>query len=156
MAREYDKAIAEGQLALGLYPNSADVLLEYAFILSVAGEPGAAIPFLKDALRLNPKPTSIYIRLFAIALRDSGQYEEAIAQAKRATEHGPNDLVGWVVLTSSYSLAGREEETRAAAKEILRINPKFSVARYQKVTPQKDRAAVKRYCDALRKVGLPE
>jgi tetratricopeptide (TPR) repeat protein len=97
----------------------------------------------------------MHIRVFAIALRDSGQYEEAIAQAKKATEQGPNDLVAWVVLTSSYSLAGREEEARSAAKEILRINPKFSVARYQKVSPQKDRAAVKRYCDALRKAGLP-
>jgi len=154
--RKYDKAIAEGKLALALDPNSADVIFGYAFLLSMAGEPEEAIPFFKETLRLNPIPTSMHIRLFAIALRDSGQYEEAIAQAKRATEQGPNDLVAWVVLTSSYSLAGREEEARSAAKEILRINPKFSVARYQKVTPQKDRASVKRYCDALRKAGVPD
>ena len=154
--RKYDKAIAEGKLALELDPNSADVIFGYAFLLSMAGEPEEAIPFFREALRLNPIPPSMHIRLFAIALRDSGQYEEAIAQAKRATEQGPNDLVAWVVLTSSYSLAGREEEARSAAKEILRINPKFSVARYQKVSPQKDRDAVKRYCDALRKAGLPD
>jgi adenylate cyclase len=60
------------------------------------------------------------------------------------------------VLTSSLSLAGHEEEALAAAKEIMRLNPKFSVARWQKRSPHKDRAVVKRYCDALRKAGLPE
>ena len=73
-----------------------------------------------------------------------------------ATEQESNDFIAWVVLTSSYSLAGREEEARSAAKEILRLNPKFSVARWQKFTVHKDRAVVKRYCDALRKVGLPD
>jgi len=60
------------------------------------------------------------------------------------------------VLTSAYSLAGRDEEARAAAKEVLRISPNFSVARYQRVSPHKDRAMAKRFCDALRKAGLPE
>jgi predicted Zn-dependent protease len=120
------------------------------------GRPEEAIPLFKDALRLNPKPPSLYLRFFGIAFRDSGRYEEAIAQAKRATEQEPNDLIAWVVLAASYSLAGYEEEARAAAKEILRINAKFSVARYQKVSPQKDRAIAKRYCDALRKAGLPD
>ena len=93
---------------------------------------------------------------FCIAFRDSGQYEEAIAQAKKAVEQEPNDVIAWLVLASSYSLAGYEEEARATAKEILRLNQKFSVARYQKVSPHKDRAVAKRYCDALRRAGLPE
>ena len=110
----------------------------------------------KEALRLNPKPPNLYLLHYAIALRDSGLYEEAITQTKRAIEKEPNDLMAYVVLASSYSLAGREEEARAAAKEVLRLNPKFSVARMQKLSPHKDRAVAKRYCDALRKVGLPD
>jgi len=156
-ARQYDKAIAEGKRAFELEPHSADVINGYAAILTFMGRPEEAIPLFKDALRLNPKPPSLYLRFFGIAFRDSGRYEEAIAQAKRATEQEPNDLVAWVVLAASYSLAGHEEEARAAAKEILRINPKFSVARYQKeASPQKDRTVAKRYCDALRKAGLPD
>ena len=60
------------------------------------------------------------------------------------------------MLTSSLSLGGHEEEARAAAKEVLRISPNFSVASWEKKSPQKDRAVVKRYCDALRATGLPE
>ena len=155
-ARQYDIAIAEGRRAFELEPNSADVIHGYAAILTFLGEPEEAIPLYKEALRLNPKPPSLYLRFFGIAFRDSGQYEEAIVQAKKATEQEPNDLIAWAVLASSLSLAGHEEEARAAAKEILRLNPKFSVARWQKVSPHKDRAVVKRYCDALRKAGLPD
>jgi adenylate cyclase len=154
--RQYDTAIAEGKRALELEPNSADVIMGYATILTFAGEPEEAIPLFQEALRLNPKPPNTYRRFLGIALRDSGRYEEAIAQAKKAVEREPNDLIAWVLLAASYSLAGHEEEARTAANEILRLNPKFSVARYQRVSPQKDRAVAKYYCDALRKAGLPE
>jgi adenylate cyclase len=155
-ARQYDTAMAEGERALELEPNSADVIFAYAYILSLTGRPEEAIPFFKEAIRLNPKPPRVYFMSFGVALRDSGQYEEAIVQVKRAIEQEPSDWIAYCVLASSYSLAGRDEEARVAAKEILRINPKISVARLQKSNPHKDRAAVKRYTDALRKAGLPE
>jgi adenylate cyclase len=155
-ARQYDTAIAEGRRAFELEPNSADVIMGYAGILTFLGEPEEAIPLYKEALRLNPKPPTVYLRFFGIAFRDSGQYEKAIVQAKKAVEQEPNDVIAWAVLASSYSLAGHKEEARAAAKQILRLNPKFSVARYQKISPHRDRAVAKRYCDALRKAGLPE
>jgi tetratricopeptide (TPR) repeat protein len=156
MARQYDKGIAEGERALLIEPSSADILRVHGAILTCAGRQEEAIPLFKEALRLNPKPSNLLLRFFAVALRDSGRYEEAITQAKRATKQESNDFIAWVALTSSYSLAGREEEARSAAKEILRLNPKFSVARWQKFTVHKDRAVVKRYCDALRKAGLPD
>jgi TolB-like protein/class 3 adenylate cyclase len=73
--RQYDKAIAEGKRAVELEPNSADVISIYAIILSFVGEPEEAIPFFREAFRLNPKPPSRYSRLFGIALRDSWRYE---------------------------------------------------------------------------------
>jgi adenylate cyclase len=156
MTRQYDKGIAEGERAVALEPSSADVIQAHAAILTFAGRREEAIPLFKEALRLNPKPPNLYLINYGVALRDSGRYEEAIAQGKRATEKEPNNFIAYVVLASSYSLAGREEEARAAAKEILRINPKFSVARIQKLSPHKDRAVAKRFCDTLRKAGLPD
>jgi len=155
-ARKYDTALAEGKRAFELEPNSADVINGYATILTMVGEYDQAIPLFKDAIRLNPKPPTTYLRFYGIAFRDSGRYDEAIIQAQKATEQEPKDLIAWILLTSSLSLAGRDEEAKEAAKEILRIRPKFSVALFEKRSPQKDRAVVKRYCDALRNSGLPE
>jgi adenylate cyclase len=154
--RQYDTAAVEGKRALELEPNSADVIAGYASIVTILGKPEEAISFFKEALRLNPKPPSYYFHFFGIALRDSGQYEKAVIQARKAIEQEPNNLIANVVLTSSLSLAGKEDKARIAAKEILRISPKFSVERWEKVSPHKDRAVVKRYCNALRKAGLPE
>jgi adenylate cyclase len=156
MARRYDEGIAEGEKAVSLAPNAAAVLQLYATILTYAGRREEAIPLFREALRLNPKPPNVYYRHFGMALRDSGRYEEAIALQKKAIEQDPNDFFAYVVLTSSYSLAGRDTEARAAAEEVIRINPRVSVAHIQKVSPHKDRAVAKRLGDALRRAGLPE
>jgi len=154
--RQHDKAVAEGERAVILEPGSADTIHVYAAILTYAGRRKEAIPLFEEALRLNPKPPTAYLRHYGVALRDSGLYKEANAQAERAIKNEPDDLIAWVLLVSSLSLSGREEEARAAAKEVMRINPKFSVARIQKLTPHKDRAVAKRFGDGLRKAGLPE
>jgi adenylate cyclase len=153
-AMQYDRAIAEGERAMALEPNSADVLNCYAGILYFSGRGKEAIPSLRPALRLNPMPPNIYYRHFAIALRDSGQYDEAIAVAKKAIEREPNDLIAYIALTSTCWMAGRKEEAQIAAREILRINPKFSVERYASTQPLKDKVAKDRMLDALRNAGL--
>jgi tetratricopeptide (TPR) repeat protein len=152
--RQYDKGLAEGERAVALNPNSADVLHLYAAILTWVGRREEAIPLFREALRLNPKPPNVYYRHFSVALRDSGQYDEAIAVAKKAIEREPNDLVAYLSLASSYGLVGREEEARAAAKEVLRINPTFSLERLAQTTPHKDSTVRERFIDALRKAGL--
>jgi tetratricopeptide (TPR) repeat protein len=77
LLRQHDKAVALGEKALELEPNSADILHVHAAILTFAGRLEEAIPLFREALRLNPKPPNIYYRHFGVALRESGQYEEA-------------------------------------------------------------------------------
>ena len=154
LARQYDKAVAEGERGMALEPNSAGVLHNYASILTYVGRREEAIPLFREALRLNPRPPNAYYRQFGIALRDSGQYDEAIALQKKAIEREPNDTLAYIVLASSYALAGREEEARAAAKELLRVNPAFSLERLAKTTPHKDREVAERFIEALRRAGL--
>ena len=154
MARKYDEAIAKMERALELEPNSADVVYTYANILIYTGGGEEAISFFKSAMRLNPKPPNVYLRHLAVALRDTGRYEEAVAQLKKAVEREPTDIMSYIVLTSTYSLAGREKDARAAATEVLKINPKFSLERLENIHPYKDLADKERYFSALRKAGL--
>jgi adenylate cyclase len=51
-------------------------------------------------------------------------------------------------------MAGCEEEAHAAAAEILKINPKFSLGRFAKVHPYKDPSMRERYINSLRNAGL--
>jgi TolB-like protein/Tfp pilus assembly protein PilF len=154
MTRNYDKAIAQGEKAMTLEPNSADILHWHAAILFYSARVDESIPLFRQSLRLNPMPPNVYYRHFGGALRHSGQYDEAIAILKKAVSREPNDLIAYTALTSTFGMAGRMEEASAAAKEVLRINPSFSVERYEQTYPFKDKVAKDRIIEALRQAGL--
>ena len=61
-----------------------------------------------------------------------------------------------MALTTAYSLAGRQEEARIEAAEVLRLNPKFSLVRTGKLLPYKNQADREHVISALRKAGLPD
>lgn len=73
---------------------------------------------------------------------------------EKAVRQNPKNVLSRKILCSIYSLAGRIDEARAQAKEIMRLNPKFSVDRFARTDLQKKQALKKRYIDALRKAGL--
>ena len=52
--------------------------------------------------------------------------------------------------------AGREAEARAAAAEVLKLNPKFSLRAYKAYAPYRYAADLERALQGLRKAGLPE
>jgi len=153
MKRQYDKAIAECERAVSLDPNSAENLMRLGTVLNYAGRAGEAIPYLQNAIRLNPFPTANYFVMLAFAYRDSGQYEKAIEAAKKALQREPNTQSPYIHMTISYIRLGREEEARASAAEILRINPRFSLERYAKILPFSQPVA-DRVVEDLRKAGL--
>jgi hypothetical protein len=49
---------------------------------------------------------------------------------------------------------GQEEEAHAEAAEVLKIDPEFSLERYAKTLPFKNKADTDRYVGALRNAGL--
>ncbi|MFX0211220.1 MAG: tetratricopeptide repeat protein, partial [Candidatus Hodarchaeota archaeon] len=82
----------------------------------------------------------------------TGQYEDAITWCKKAILEEPNSFWAHIMMTVIYSLSGREEEARAAAAEILRINPKFSLEKLR--CTYKEKGDCERFFGALGKAGL--
>jgi hypothetical protein len=60
-----------------------------------------------------------------------------------------------VVLSIDYAAWGCDEETRAGAPELLRIDPKFSAQRYARAFAYKDPTLSAQVLELLRKAGLP-
>jgi adenylate cyclase len=154
MSRQYEKAIAEEERAIALNPNGADAHAHLGMTLNYVGRPEEAIALLKKAIRLNPIPPNWYLFSLGDAYRLTEQYEVAIAAYKRVLHRNPDDMRAHTGLTATYSLAGREEEARAAAAEVLRINPKFSLEHVAKALPFKNKADTELHIDSLRKAGL--
>jgi len=156
MTGQHEKGILEAQKGVTLEPNS-DLAHNYlGLTFRFGGKPEEAIPVIKEAIRLNPFAQSAYLFNLGLSYLNLGQYEEAIAECKKATIREPNSLVAQLALTAAYSLSGRDEEALATAEEVLRIDPKFSVNYYSKALMYKNKADKERFINALRQAGLPE
>ena len=154
MVRQYDKAVPLAEKALAFDQNSSEVILIVAHVIAWSGKPEEAIPLYHKSIRLNPFAPGIYFASLSAAYRLAGQYEEAVAQAKKAVEREPTLLMAHIALTAACSLAGREEEARIAAAGVLKINPNFSLEQFGMGLPFKDQNQVSLGMDALRKAGL--
>jgi len=152
--RQHEKAIAEGELALAMAPDSDFVHAALAFTLRHAGRPEEAIALFKKAIRLNPIPPVWYLWGLGFSHFMLGQYEEAIAEFRKALHRDPDSQFSHMLLAATYSELGREEDARAAAAEVLRINPTFSLEPWAKTHMYKNQADIDRVVEALRKAGL--
>ena len=72
MRGQHDKALAEGEKAVALNPNSADSHMMFGKILTFAGRYEESIPELKTAIRLNPIPPNIYLYSLGISYALTG------------------------------------------------------------------------------------
>ena len=154
--KEYDRAIAEGERAVALNPNSTLALLNYANSLTHAHRPEEAIPLFQKAIRLNPFGPSTLYRELGNALRNAGRFEEAASAYKKAIQLAPDNILAHLGLASTYSIMGQERDARAEAAEVLRINPKFSLDEYANTASVKDQAQKDKIFKSLRKAGLPD
>jgi adenylate cyclase len=154
--RQHDKAVAAAEHALSLNPNGAHQYMTMAGVVGCSGRWEDSIVYGEKSIRHNPFPHTVYFHWLGRAYFMTGQYDQAIATFERALNISPNYLPAHAFLAASYSSLGRETEAAAAAEEVLRINPKFSLMSYAKTLPYKNKSDIKRYMAALRKAGLPE
>jgi adenylate cyclase len=152
--RQHDKAIAEGERSIALGPNLANNYKLLASTYRFAGRAKDGIPLLEKAIRQDPYPDANYFMQLAMAYNFTGRYDEAIATAKKGLERTPNHFNSLLALTIAYSLADRMEEAQATAEEVLRVQPKLSVAFFEKKLPYKNKVDLQLSIGALRKAGL--
>jgi adenylate cyclase len=154
LKKDYDKAIELGEQAIALIPNGADAHAWLAMSLNYAGKPEQALPLFEKAIRLNPLPPAFYYLNYGNSFRLIGRFEEAIVMYKKSIQLTPNSAPAHYVLAATYGLMGREEEAKAVAAELLRINPKFSVEYVAKTSPYKRQENTDQIIEGLRKAGL--
>jgi adenylate cyclase len=152
--RQHDKALAAAEKALAVNPNSAWAYLTLAVVVGYAGQWEQSILYEKQAMRLNPILDPWDYATLGRAYFMTSKYDEAIEESKKAIKANPNYLGAHLLLAEANSSSGRDAEAAAAAKEVLRINPQFSVEAYSKIPPYKNRADLDRELAALRQAGL--
>jgi tetratricopeptide (TPR) repeat protein len=155
LQKHYDDAISEFERAVALDENFVCGQMLLAGGLSQVGRVEEAVRVGERALRLKALPVDDRCLYgVAAAYAPAGRLEEAAALSHRLLKQSPNFLASHLQLADIYSQLGREAEAQAAAAEVLRINPQFSLEVHKQRVPLKDPAVLERHITALRKAGL--
>jgi adenylate cyclase len=153
MMGKHDKAAATAEKEVAIDPNSANTLAMLGHTLRMANRPEEAILAYTKAIRLNPISPNFYLFGLGVSYSLAGQHEEGIKWCEKAVRQAPGDYIARIIMTAVYSMAGRDEDARAEAKEVLRINPKYFLAKAEKRAKYEYKETM---IQALHKAGLPE
>jgi len=152
---QLDKALELGKRAVALEPNGATTIAVYAHMLEAAGRQKESLAMLNKAYRLAPIPEAWMPWLEGNCLRQLGRYDEAIAAYERSIALAPKFLWPHVFLVDAYVSAGRMDEAKAKAREVVQFAPSFSVDRFLGLFVwYRDPSFLKDYAENLRISGL--
>jgi adenylate cyclase len=151
-SKQLEEALVEYAHAMALNPNDSDIIADYADALVYAEQPARSVELLEKAMRLNPYYPDWYLWNLADAYDALGRYEDVLAAVKRMQD--PSD--GRRLQAIAYAHLGLTKEAQAAAREVMRLQPRFSISQWIQRPPFRQGPVLERYVDGLRKAGLPE
>jgi len=156
--RQHEDALAAASEAVRIEPGGYNSNMWLGFYLHWMGRGEEAVKAIKKAQQLNPKwqnePLPWFLGLMGFATFTAGQYEESIAAWKQVLDlFGPN-ITREAFLTAAYSEAGRGDEAKAMAQQLLKWHPKFSLLSWKLARTYKNPEDTERLLNALRKAGL--
>ena len=151
----HEEAIVEVEKAMAMDTNSAVVHFAAGLVLRFSGKAAESIPVCMKSIRLEPFAPGIYYANLGMAYYQKGDdCEEAVKACEKAIKLAPEGMIVHFMATTVFSACNRDKEARKAAKELLRINPKFSAASFTEKLPYKNPKDKEQIVEALRKAGL--
>ena len=139
--------------AVALHPGDVQIAYFRAWWLARMGRAKEALDSLDRATHRDPFPPAWMWEVRGSALFAARRYEDVIhAFARMSHPHVWNHAY----IAACHAHLGRGAEARAAASEVLRVDPRFTVRRYALVEEYTLPAELKHLLDGLRKAGLPE
>lgn len=143
--------------ALALNPSSARAHDHAGWLLLYAGEASEAQKHFESALTLCPIDEFSFRMLTgrAFSLLFLGQFEVSAADARRALSVAPHYTVCHRVLAAALANGGRDVEARTVVRDLIKINPGLTLARYSRDTRFECPADRITLFYGLKRAGLP-
>jgi DNA-binding SARP family transcriptional activator/tetratricopeptide (TPR) repeat protein len=148
--RRYDESLEAFDAAIGLNPDDADILSDYADALAHSGEPQRGLPLSRRAMELNPAQPDDYVWTLGSIHYQLGEYQTAL-DALRPMDGNPATAR---LLSACAAKAGDKELARRYRQVVRETYPKFEVASVRDIVPNRNRADAEHLIDGLRLAGL--
>jgi adenylate cyclase len=151
---DYDTAIVEFEKAIALNPNFMD--WRFVIVLVYCGQAMRALDVAAAHMRLDPFCPPLVPGWLGFANYMLKRYSEALPPLRELVSRAPNQRGGHLWLAATYARLGQMDKARAAAAEVLRIHPAWTIERAGKpINGFKLPQDAEHYFDGLRKAGLP-
>jgi TolB-like protein len=146
------------RLAVQLNPSLANGYRWLGIYLAMVGQSDEAIAALERGMRLSPRDPQMWHFLFGIALAHAaaGRPEDAVRWVQRSLQRRPDWASAYVLLAVNLTRLDRMEQARSALREVLRLNPSFSIASMKRVLSAADPVLLEDTITGLRRAGLEE
>ncbi len=154
--RDFEKALTYHRKAVALSPNCAECLRELANELQYIGDGARAIPIFKQAMRLEPNYSALYLLGLGRSYNLTGEHPKAVQTYEEMIKRWPNSYWGYLNIAVTYGMMGQTDDARRYVKEALRRRPNLRTSVIAKQSPYKDRARAEREADLLRGAGMPD
>ncbi len=154
LKKDTDNAILYGEKAVELNPNDNSHYFTLGLALYSAGRYEEAIINFETALRLAPLRPLHLVNNLAWSYLGNKQDGKAILLWSEVIERNPDYLFAYRGLTAAYEFSGNHEKASWAAENVMRVNPKFSIANEENMSQLRDEAFKNRLLNAYRTAGL--
>ena len=160
LQRQYDKAISEGKKAVALMPSDATSHMLLSLTLHFAGRFEESIYHIKEAMRLDPYYPTSHLYILGNSYCMARNYEKAITVLEKAMERSKKEGVhrvnNYTRIIQALVEFGQIGKAKQYAAEVIKLDPTFSLANWQKSLFYKNHSDLERHLIALTKAGLPE
>lgn len=160
LRKDFDAAELRYKDALATNPNESLAWLFVGTMHAFKGEGSSAAYATERALRLSPLDPMKYFydSLSASAAIAAGRYGRAIELARRSLRANCTHLSTYRALAIAQSLQGQLKDANRTIKQLLTLEPQFTVRAFLERYPGRDHAPEysRKLAEALRGAGLPE
>ena len=151
---DFDRAIAEAEMAIELNPNIANGYISLGHRLALIGRGKEGIKLLEKGLSLNPKDprNHLFYAFMARAHLTAHLYDEALPWARKAVQWKPDAPLPRLIHAAVLGHLGQVEEAKTELDVCKQVAPGFA-ATTANWHPYKHPEDEEHFLDGLRKAG---
>jgi adenylate cyclase len=154
-AGDHDAGVDEAERAVSLDPNSAECWSRLGTVYSLAGRSEDALSAHRRAQRLDPSGGRHHHFGIAVAYRQLGEDDQALAAFHRELNEHPDYYPALMNLAAIYGNRGELEKARTALARLKEVRGDFSWSSIPRLR-FRDTATLRYIEEGLRKAGLEE
>lgn len=158
LMRDLDSGLESYETALSINPNESLAWLLKGTLHAFKDEGELAVEGTERALALSPLDPMRYFydSLAATAAASAGHHDRAIELGRRSLRSNRTHTSTYRALAIAQALSGRIEDARETVRQLLALEPGFTLASFVARSPTSRFGHGQRLVQALRTAGVPD